>query len=122
MNPDPLVTGMGPRIRIRTKMSWILNTASNLYLNIFYICVSVGWSSDGAEPGYSLRVRCLAPPLPARPSQARVAVAFHMGGDMGKRSKTGKSGFFSYFYLIKSVFPNFASVRFLDFLLFSNRL
>ncbi len=28
LNPDPLVRGMDPRIRIHTKMSWIRNTAS----------------------------------------------------------------------------------------------
>jgi hypothetical protein len=31
-NPDPLDTGMDPRIRIRTKMSRIRNTASVMYL------------------------------------------------------------------------------------------
>ncbi len=30
-NPDPLVRGMDPRIRIHPKMSWIRNTA------IFYV-------------------------------------------------------------------------------------
>ncbi len=29
MNPDPLVRGMDPRIRIHTKMSWIRNTADD---------------------------------------------------------------------------------------------
>jgi hypothetical protein len=28
-DPDPLVRGMYPRIRIHTKMSWIRNTAAN---------------------------------------------------------------------------------------------
>jgi hypothetical protein len=31
-NPDPLDTGMDPRIRIRTIMSWIRNPASVMYL------------------------------------------------------------------------------------------
>ncbi len=59
------------------------------------------------EPGYSVRVRRLAPSLPARTPQAHVAL--HMDGDMGQKVKKGKIGIFSFFYSIKSVVPNFAS-------------
>ncbi len=30
-HPDPLVRGMDPRIRIRTKISWIRNTVPHLF-------------------------------------------------------------------------------------------
>ncbi len=30
-DPDPLVRGMDPRIRIHSKMSWIRKTATNIY-------------------------------------------------------------------------------------------
>jgi hypothetical protein len=114
-DPDPHQNVMDPQHCFRSLQ----------YLNLIYlyICGTVGWCSDGAEPGYSVRVRRLAPPLPARTPQARVAL--HMEGDMGQKVKNWKIILFSYFYLIKSVSPKFASDvtgRFLDFLLFSNRL
>jgi hypothetical protein len=32
LDPDPLVRGMDPRIRIHTKMSWIRNTGRNFFV------------------------------------------------------------------------------------------
>ncbi len=46
-NPDPLFIGMNPRIRIRTKISWIRNIAS-------------GWSIAGTQEA---TLKCVSEPL-----------------------------------------------------------
>ncbi len=48
-DPDPLVRGMAPRIRIHTKMSWIHNTGSYLPVVVpgtSSVPVPVSWLSD----------------------------------------------------------------------------
>jgi hypothetical protein len=49
-DPDPLVRGMDPRIRIHTKMSWIRNTAGKQ--SLFF---SVVWSRSRFEQFCQMR-------------------------------------------------------------------
>jgi hypothetical protein len=49
-NPDPLVRGMDPRIRIHAKMSWIRNTGSSFP----YRGLANGIFSWGVYYGYGL--------------------------------------------------------------------
>jgi hypothetical protein len=54
-DPDPLVRGMDPRIRIRihAKMSRIRNTASNQLARGYHVCIKKGfWNEGSMFPGY----------------------------------------------------------------------
>jgi hypothetical protein len=64
-NPDPLVRGMDPRIRIHTKMSWIRNTAFNKNLSSL-ICMHTLHGFTYACPSQvSMRVCTRRPSLAA---------------------------------------------------------
>ncbi len=42
-DPDPLVRGVDPRIRISTKMSWIRNTSNKQknWKNLFFVSIQI---------------------------------------------------------------------------------
>ncbi len=46
LDPDPLVRGMDPRIRIRPKMSWIRNTAADTVGQFLKTTFSTGQGSN----------------------------------------------------------------------------
>jgi hypothetical protein len=62
-NPDPLVRGMDPRIRIHPKMSWIRNTA---FVDPDPDWIQIHWGPPGsvADPGCLSRIRMLSIPDP----------------------------------------------------------
>ncbi len=93
-DPDSLVSGMDPRIRIHTKMSWIRNTARSKFLERFFCFLLFEgtftsfldpqhWSGDGSmsavTPAWCLwgrraapaRTGCSARPRTRHPGSAR---------------------------------------------------